>query len=108
MWEYIYPLFIFMWVELYLTLYLNNPYRGGLVHWGELKFYYISTSSYNDAALRELDEDGEEPEGLEMEDGNEVDPAVQLSDSAMVDDVAAETDMDDSLPQLTQEQNNIG
>jgi hypothetical protein len=43
-----------------------------------------------------------------MEDGDEIDPAVQLSDSAMVDEAAAETDADSSLPQLTREQINLG
>jgi hypothetical protein len=73
------------------------------------QFSQTKKSSFeDDAALRELeDEDGEEPKEPEMEEGDKVDPAVQLSDSAMVDDVAAETDADDSLPQLTQEQINL-
>ena len=66
-------------------------------------------NSEDDAALKELeDEDGEEPEELVMEDGDEIDPAVESSDSAMVDEAAAETDADDSLPQLTHEQVNLG
>ncbi|KIM91753.1 hypothetical protein PILCRDRAFT_83832 [Piloderma croceum F 1598] len=64
-----------------------------------------SDDAKDDAALEEFeDEDGKEPEELEMEDSDEIDPAVQLSDSAMVDEVAAETDADGSLPQLTPEQ----
>jgi hypothetical protein len=63
----------------------------------------------DDAALWELeDEDGKEPEEPEVEDGDKLDPAVQLSDSAIVDEVAAETDADSSLPQLTREQINLG
>jgi hypothetical protein len=65
--------------------------------------------SEDDTALKELDdEDGEEPEELVMEDGDKIDPAVESSDSAMVDEAAAETDADDSLPQLTHEQVNLG
>jgi hypothetical protein len=73
------------------------------------QFSQTKKSSFkDDAALRELeDEDGKEPEEPEMEDGDKVDPTVQSSDSSMVDDVAAETDADDSLPQLTQEQINL-
>jgi len=68
-----------------------------------------SDDAEDDAALQEFeDEDGEEPEELEMEDSDKIDPAVQLSDSAMVDEVAAETDADGSLPQLTPEQINLG
>jgi hypothetical protein len=68
-----------------------------------------SGDAEDDAALQEFeDEDGEEPEELEMGDSDEIDPAVQLSDSAMVDEVAAETDADGSLPQLTPEQINLG
>ena len=44
--RYIYPLFIFIWVELYLTLYLNYPYRSGLVHWDDHKFYQPKYKSY--------------------------------------------------------------
>ena len=44
---YIYTLYLHIFgVELYLTLYLNYPYRSGLVHWGDHKFYvsmYLST-----------------------------------------------------------------
>ena len=74
------------------------------------QFSQTKKSSFkDDAALRELEnEDGEEPEEPEMEDGDEVDPAVQSSDSAMVDEAAAETDTDESHPQLTQEQINLG
>jgi len=54
--------------------------------------------SEDDTALKELeDEDGEEPEEPVMEDGDEIDPAVESSDSAMVDEAAAETDADDSF-----------
>jgi hypothetical protein len=68
-----------------------------------------SADAEDDAALEEFeDEDGEEPEELEMEDSDKIDPAVQLSDSAMVDEVAAETDADGSLPQLTPEQITLG
>jgi hypothetical protein len=74
------------------------------------QFSQTKKSSFeDDAALRELEnEDGEEPDEPEMEDGDEVDPAVQSSDSATVDEAAAETDTDDSLPQLTQEQILLG
>ena len=34
------------WVELYLTLYLNYPYRSGLVHWVNISSIYLSTISY--------------------------------------------------------------
>ena len=68
-----------------------------------------SDDAEDDAALQEFEgEDGEEPEELVMEDSDKIDPAVQLSDSTMVDEVAAETDADGSLPQLTPEQINLG
>jgi hypothetical protein len=68
-----------------------------------------SDDAEDDAALQELeDEDSKEPEEPEMEDGDEIDPAVQLSDSAMVDEATAETDANSSLPQLTREQTNLG
>ena len=43
---YIYPLFIFIWVELYLTLYLNTPYKSGLVHRVTISSIKLSTNSY--------------------------------------------------------------
>ena len=43
---YIYPLFIYIWVELYLTQYLNYLYRSGLVHWANISSIDLSTNSY--------------------------------------------------------------
>ena len=68
------------------------------------------SSSEDDAALRKLEnEDSKELEEPEIEDSDKfkVDLTVQSSDSPMVDEVAAETDTDKSLPQLTQEQINL-
>jgi hypothetical protein len=63
----------------------------------------------DDIALKELeDEDDEEHEDEEIEDDDEIDPAVEMSDSAMVDEVAAEADADGSLPPLTRAQTNLG
>jgi len=68
-----------------------------------------SENDEDDTALHALEhEDGEEYAEPEPDDGDDIDPAVQSSDSAMVDEAAAEADADDSLPQLTQEQINLG
>jgi hypothetical protein len=44
----------------------------------------------------------------EPDDDDIIDPSIQSSDSAMIDEAAAEVDADNSLPQLTQEQINLG
>jgi len=63
----------------------------------------------DDTALEELKhEDGEEYTEPEVDDSDNIDPAVQASNSAIIDKVAAETDADNSLPQLTQEKINLG
>ena len=75
-----------------------------------MKKTFDSTSENGeDTALEELErEDGEEYMEPEVDDGDDIDPAVESSDSAIVDEVAAEADSDASLPQLTQEQINLG
>jgi hypothetical protein len=68
-----------------------------------------SQNGEDDTALEELDhENGEEYAEPEADDGDDIDPAVQSSDSAIIDEVAAEAVADDSLPQLTREQINLG
>ena len=75
-----------------------------------MKKAFDSTSENGeDTALEELErEDGEEYMEPEVDDGDDIDPAVESSDFAIVDEVAAEADSDASLPQLTQEQINLG
>jgi hypothetical protein len=62
----------------------------------------------DDAALNELEDgqadDDEEPD---EEDTDEIDPSVEASDNAMVDEVAAELDTE-TLPSLTREEINLG
>jgi hypothetical protein len=50
------------------------------------------------------DEDSKDPEEPEMGDGDEINPVVQLNDSAMDDEAAVKMNADNSLPQLIQEQ----
>lgn len=75
-----------------------------------MKKAFDSTSENGeDTALKKLErEDGEEYMEPEVDDGDNIDPAVESSDFAIVDEVAAEADSDASLPQLTQEQINLG
>ena len=61
-----------------------------------------SANSKDDTTLQELEhKDGEEYTVPEADDGDDIDPAIQSSDSAIIDEVATEADADDSLLQLT-------
>ena len=61
-----------------------------------------------DTALEELEhKDGKEYIEPEVDDSDNIDPAVKSSDSAIVNEVAAEADSDACLPQLTREQINL-
>jgi len=63
----------------------------------------------DNTALEELEyKDGKEYTEAELDDDDNIDPSVQSSDAAMVDEVAADADADESLPQLTQQQINLG
>jgi hypothetical protein len=68
----------------------------------------VSDHVDDNVALNELEdgqaEDDEEPDG---EDTDEIDPAVEANDNAMVNEVAAELDTE-TLPSLTCEEINLG
>lgn len=67
------------------------------------------------ATLNELDDDefcdveeNENEDGIEEDEGEEVDPAVAESDAAIIDEVAAEVANDSDLPPLTRAELNLG
>lgn len=45
---------------------------------------------------------------MDEEDGDEVDPSVEASDAAMVEEVAAKVNADSPLPPLTRAEINLG
>jgi hypothetical protein len=65
----------------------------------------------DDEILHGLDdtegEEGGEP-AVDEEDGDEVDPLVEASDAAMIEEVAAKVNADSPLPPLTRAEINLG
>jgi len=62
----------------------------------------------DDEILQGLEDAAGEDEEPEEEDADEIDASVEASDAAIVDEVAAEVNADDSLPTLTRAEINLG